>query len=269
MPMPPSTTRETTNNNQPCEFSKKGEAFMNDTRRIQMFIGAMMLAALGFAGYASFLSHTMHPYLAMAVLALAIATSRMKAKLPGINGNMSVNLPFLLTAAVNLSSAEAVLVTCVSTAVQCWPRNKAKFNAQQMTFNLSMMTFASTVASVLAHPALLNRNPGSSDALGLVLAAGALFLGQTAPVAGIVALSEKKKASSVWWELAHLAFPYYVVSAGVTSIVQAVGVHLGWALALGVFPVMYGIHRSYRVYFSRMAESMRPEVLARAAGTGA
>ena len=242
---------------------------MHDTRPIQTFIGAMTLAALGFAGYASFASHTMHPYLAMAVLALAIATSRMKAKLPGINGNMSVNLPFLLTAAVNLSSAEAVLVACVSTAVQCWPRNKAKFNAQQMTFNLSMMTFASAVASLLAHPTLLDRTPWSSDALGLVLAAGALFLGQTAPVAGIVAVSEKKKASSIWWELAHLSFPYYVVSAGVTSIVQAVGVHLGWALALGVFPVMYGIHRSYSVYFSRMAESMGSEVLARAAGAGA
>jgi hypothetical protein len=260
---------EMTNNNQPCEFSKKGAAFMNDTRRLQTFIGTMTLAALGAAGYASFASHTIHPYLAAAVLALAIVTSRMKAKLPGINGNMSVNLPFLLTAAVNLSSAEAVFVTCVSTAVQCWPGNTAKLNAPQMTFNLSMMSFASAVASLLAHPTLLNRTPWSSDVLGLVLACGALFLAQTAPVAGIVAVSEKKKASSIWWQLAHLSFPYYVVSAGVTSMVQAVGVHLGWGLALGVFPVMYGIHRSYRVYFSRMAENMRSEVLARGAGAGA
>ena len=49
---------------------------MNDTRRIQTFIGAMTLAALGFAGYASFASHTMHPYLAMAVLALAMEIGR-------------------------------------------------------------------------------------------------------------------------------------------------------------------------------------------------
>jgi hypothetical protein len=241
---------------------------MNDTRRVQTFIGAMTLGALGCAGYASFASHAMHPYLAVAVLALAILTSRMKAKLPGINGNMSVNLPFLLTAVLNLSSAEAVLVTCVSTAVQCWPRNQAKFNAQQMTFNLSMLTFASAAASLIAHPTLLSQTLWSSDAWGLVLAGGALFLGQTAPVAGIVAVSEKKRTSSIWWELAHLSFPYYVVSAGVTSMVQAVGVHLGWGLALGVFPVMYGIHRSYRGYFSRMADSMRSEVLARAAGTG-
>src|SRR5499427_1891559 len=124
---------------------------MNDTRRIQTFIGAMTLAALGFAGYASFTSHAMHPYLAAAVLALAIATSRMKAKLPGIDGNMSVNLPFLLTAVVNLSSAEAVVITCISTVVQCWSRKNAKFNPQQMTFNLSMMVFAVSAASLIFH----------------------------------------------------------------------------------------------------------------------
>ena len=91
------------------------------------------------------------PTMAIAVLALAAATSRMKVKLPGINGNMSMNLPFLLTAVVNLSAAEAVLVACISTAVQCWPRKNAKFNPQQMAFNLSMMAFASSIASLMFH----------------------------------------------------------------------------------------------------------------------
>src|SRR6202050_2269212 len=121
---------------------------MNNTRRIKMFIGAMMLAAAGTAGYATFVSHALHVYFALAVLVLAAATSRMKVKLPGINGNMSVNLPFLLTAVVNLSATEAIVVTCVSTAVQCWPRKNAKFNPQQMAFNISMMTFATCLASL-------------------------------------------------------------------------------------------------------------------------
>src|SRR5579872_5917423 len=70
---------------------------MNNTRQIKTFIGAMILVAAGTAGYGSFASHSLHTYFALAVLALAAATSRMKVKLPGINGNMSVNLPFLLT----------------------------------------------------------------------------------------------------------------------------------------------------------------------------
>jgi len=241
---------------------------MNNTRRIKMFIGAMMLAAAITAGYATFVSHALHAYFALAVLVLAAATSRMKVKLPGINGNMSVNLPFLLTAVISLSAAEAVLVTLISTAVQCWPRKDAKFNPQQMAFNLSMMSFASCLASLMFHAG----RPGmqwSSSTLGLVLATVTLFLGQTAPVAAIVAVSEGKAAGQIWWSLAHLSFPYYVVSAGVTTMVESVSSHLGWGLALAVFPVMYGIHRSYRVYFGRMAETVRPEVLVRAARAGA
>jgi hypothetical protein len=84
-----------------------------------------------------------------------------------------------------------------------------------------------------------------------------------------VAVSEGKAAGPIWWGLAHLSFPYYVVSAGVTTMVQAVNSHLGWGLALAVFPVMYGIHRSYRLYFARITETLRTETLVKAAGAGA
>jgi len=242
---------------------------MNNTRQIKTFIGAMTMAAVSVAGYAAHTNHTLHTYFALAVLALAATTSRMKVKLPGINGNMSVNLPFLLTAIVNLSAAEAILIACVSTAVQCWPRKNAKFNPQQMLFNLSMMTFACSAASLVFHVEWFGRQQWSPSVLGFAMATMALFLGQTLPVAGIVAVSEGKSAGSVWWNLAHLSFPYYVVSVGIMSMVQAMSSHLGWGLALAAFPVMYGIHRSYRVYFSHMAESIRPETMVRAAGAGA
>ena len=242
---------------------------MNNTRQIKIFIGAMIAAAVITGGYAGFVSHALHIYFALAVLALAALTSRMKVKLPGINGNMSVNLPFLLTAVVSLSAAEAVVVTCVSTAVQCWPRKDAKFKPQQMAFNLSMMAFASCIASLMFHAHRLRGMQWSSSTLGLALATATLFLGQTAPVAAIVAVSEGKAVGQIWWSLAHLSFPYYVISAGVTTMVQAVSSHLGWGLALAAFPVMYGIHRSYRLYFGRMAQTLRPEVLVKAAGAGA
>src|SRR5215467_13522656 len=140
---------ETMNNN--AVYSQRREENMNNTRQINMFIGAMTIASLGTAGYALSVSHSLHQYFALSVLGLAVVTSRLKVKLPGINGNMSMNLPFLLTAAVNLSAAEAVAITCISTAVQCWPRKNAKFNPQQMTFNLSMMAFAVSAASLTFH----------------------------------------------------------------------------------------------------------------------
>jgi len=189
----------------------------------------------------------------------------MKVKLPGVNGNISVNLPFLLTAVVNLSAAEPVVVTCVSTVVQCWPRKDAKFKFQQMAFNVSMMAFASCLASLMFHADGLRRMQCSSSTLGLALKEPPCSWDRRLRVAAIVAVSEGKAAGQIWWSLAHLSFPYYVVSAGVTSMVQAVSSHLEWGLALAVFPVMYGIHRSYRMYFEK-AEVTRKAPLARASG---
>jgi len=239
---------------------------MNNTRLVKVFVGAMTLGAVAVAGYATTASHTLHPYLALAVLALAAATSRMKVKLPGINGNMSVNLPFLLAAIVNLSAAEAVAVAAIATVVQCWPKDGAKFKPQQMVFNVSMMAIGSGLASIMFHAAW------GGKTLELAVATATLFLGQTVPVAAIIGLSEGKSAGPVWFEVAHLSFPYYVIAAGMTSMLEAVGSHLGWGLALAVFPVMYGVHRSYRMYFGRLAEPLAPEpvrVVVRAAGAGA
>ena len=242
---------------------------MNTARRIRNFIGVMLLVAASTAVYVCLMSHRQHSYLTVAILALAAASSRMKVKLPGIDGNMSVNLPFLLTAILALSAAEALLITCVSTAVQCWPRKNAKFNSQQITFNVSMMAFATAIAGMLAHIDGLAGNPSPlQQGVALALAAAALFIGQTVPVAGILAVSESKRFGLMWRELAQLSFPYYLVSAGVTSMVEAVGGHLGWGLALGVFPLMYAIHRCHRMYFSRMVENAPSPVLVKAAGAG-
>ena len=240
---------------------------MKIARRIRNFVWVMLLMAGSIAVYVSMASHRQHPYLTLGILALAAASSRMKVKLPGINGNMSVNLPILLTAILTLSAAEALVITYVSTAVQCWPGKNRKFNSQQITFNLSMMAFATAIASMLSRGLAGNASP-LQQSLALVFAAAALFFGQSVPVAGIIAVSETKRFWQVWSELAQLSFPYYLVSAGVTSMVQAVGDHLGWGLALGVFPLMYVIHRSYRIYFSRMVESKQATVLVKAAGAG-
>jgi len=241
---------------------------MNETRHVKTLIATMILSAVTAAVYAGSSSHAIHPYLAAEVLALAAITSRMKVKLPGVNGNMSVNLPFLLIAVVNLSAVEAIVVTAVSTAVQCWPKEKSKFNPQQMAFNLSMMTFASCLASIIFHSSWLSTMAWTSNSVMLVLATATLFLGQTVPVASIVAISDHKTVGPIWWNVAQLSFPYYVVSAGISSMLAAVSSHLGWELALAVFPVMYGIHRSYKLYFGRIAESSAP-ILVRAAGVGA
>ncbi len=241
----------------------------NNTRLTKTFIGAMVLAAITSTVYAGLTSHTMHRSYALAVLALAAASSRMKVKLPGIDGNMSVNLPFLLMAVVNLSAVEAVLIASVSTVVQCWPQRDGKFKPEQMLFNVSMMAFAASIASLIWNAGWLGKAAWASEPLMLASATAAFFLGETAPVAGIIKVAEGAAMRRVWMSIVHLSFPYYVVSAGMTSMVNLVSHHFGWQAALVVFPVMYGIHHSYRLYFGRAAEALRSAPMAKAAGAGA
>jgi hypothetical protein len=240
-----------------------------NTRLTKTFIGGMVLAALASTLYAGLASHTLHPAYALAVLALAAATSRMKIKLPGIDGNMSVNLPFLLMAVVNLSALEAVLIACVSTVVQCWPNAGSKSKPEQMAFNVSMMAFATCMANMIWNAGWLGKAAWASEPLMLASATAAFFVGQTAPVAGIIKLAEGAAMRRVWLSIVQLSFPYYVLSAGMTSMVNMVSHHFGWQAALVVFPVMYGIHRSYRLYFGRAEQTPRTTPLAKAASAGA
>ena len=131
-------------------------------RLTKTFIGGMALAAIAGTTYSGLASHALHPGYALAVLALAAATSRMKIKLPGIDGNMSVNLPFLLMAVVNLSAIEAVSIACLSTVVQCWPKSASKFRPEQMLFNVSMMAFAASMANLIWNAGWLGRSAWAS-----------------------------------------------------------------------------------------------------------
>jgi len=240
-----------------------------NTRLTRTFIGVMVLAAITGTTYAGLASHTLHASYALALLALAATTSRMKIKLPGIDGNMSVNLPFLLLAVVNLSALEAVAIATISTTVQCWPKLDQKFKPEQMLFNISMMAFATSMANLIWNASWLGKGVWASEPLTLASSTAAFFLGQTAPVAGIIKLAEGAAMRRIWLSIVQLSFPYYVLSAGMTSMVNLVSHHFGWHAALVLFPVMYGIHHCYRVYFGRAAETLLSAPLARTASAGA
>lgn len=243
-----------------------------NTRLTKTFVGAMVLAAGASITYAAAQSHTMHTYYALAVLALAAATSRMKVKLPGIEGNMSVNLPFLLTAVITLSAVEAVAIACLSTVVQCWPKQGGKFKPEQMLFNISMMGLAASVANLVWNAGWTNST--LSQPLMLAATTATFFLGQTVPVAAIINLTQDdlmqgESMGKTWTSIALMSFPYFVLSAGVTTMFDLVSHSFGWQAAVVLFPLMYGIHRSYQLYFAREEEALRPPALARAASASA
>jgi len=203
----------------------------------------------------------------LVVFALSFIASRLKVKLPGLNGNMSVNLPFILIAAVQLSLFESLMIALASTAAQCFPKHGGRPRALQLLFNVSTMAVAVGTGRWILQQALVSRVPWTSTSLLLFLAAASFFLAQTIPVAAIISLTEGGRVLRIWSSIFHLSFPYYVLSAGVTSLVTTASQHIGWHIPLLVLPVMYGVYRSYRWYFSQAATVTCTVALAKAAGT--
>jgi hypothetical protein len=131
-----------------------------------------------------------------------------------------------------------------------------------------MMGFTASLAGLIWHAASQVKAGRASDPLMLALATAVFFVGQTAPVAAIVTLTEGGLLGRNWLNIAQLSFPYYTASAGVAAIMASVSHNLGWRTALAVFPLMYAIHRSYCVYFANAAETSRLAPLTRVARAG-
>lgn len=242
---------------------------MTYTRLTKTFIGFMVLAAAGMIGDAVIQGQRWHPLLAVPLLAAAVGTSRMKVTIPGINGNMSVNLPFLLLSVIALNPTESILIACACAVMQTLPKDGGQLKPVRVLFNVSMMAFSSGAAGLLFHQHIFSRLGWASVPLLTAASTATFFLGQTLPVSVIVALTDGGALRRIWINIAQMSFPYYVVSAGLTSMVNSAGQHIGWLAALLVLPVMVVIYRSYRLYFARAAEAVsRPMAMAAMAGTG-
>jgi hypothetical protein len=228
----------------------------------------MVCAAAGTIGDAVLQGQSWHPYLAVTLFLAAVATSRMKVTIPGISGSMSVNLPFLLLSVIMLSATESILIACACAVMQTLPKDGSKVKPVRVLFNVSMMAFATGTSGLLFHQQVLNRLGWMSAPVLLAASTATFFLGQTLPVSVIVALTDGGAVRRIWANIAQMSFPYYVVSAGVSSMVTAAGQHVGWVSALLVLPVMYAIYRSYRLYFARALEALsRPMTMAATVGT--
>lgn len=216
----------------------------------KIFIAA--IAAIGAAVLVNSLVHwkSSKPLELLALLAMTLIASRLKVKLPGINGTMSVNLPFLLIVAVRLGSGGALVIAALASLVQSIPTAKRRTTLVQAIFNSATITNAVAAAAFAF---------GFSSHHGLVLslsvaAAGAtFFFVNTIPVALVLWLAEGEQPFKTWLGMARLSTPYYVLSAGIAAIVCAATQVAMWGEALAMLPLMYSIYTSYRLYFATPA----------------
>lgn len=219
----------------------------------KVFVGLVAAVALVLMGYGLLRWESADLVRFACFVILSAAASRMKLSLPGLNGNMSMNVPFMLLAALELSLAESLVVAFVSIAVQCLPKNGKSMSALQIVFNIALVVNAIGAAYLVVQRAALL---GGLPAKSLVLAASALafFLFNTIPVALVLGFAEKANVVKTWKEIFLLTFPYFVLSAGVVSI-AATAVHfVGWQIPLAVFPVMALTYASFKRYFAPATE---------------
>lgn len=226
---------------------------MKNSRLATAFITTITISGLAMLGGSLLKMTALHQYQFLSLLLLGAVTSRTKVKLPGVNGTMSVNLPFMMIAAAQLSLFEAVTVALVSATLQSIPKRGGQFQPVKVLFNASTVVVAAGVAALLLHNGKLIAMHRS---VALVAACSVFFLLNTLPVATIIALTEGSGMMRIWSSIVHLSFPYYVACTGVTSMVTIVTQHIGWQAALAVLPVMLLIYRSYQSYFEPAAQAV-------------
>ncbi len=200
--------------------------------------------------------HSNDPIQFFCYLAIAILASRLKVRLPGIDGTMSVNFLFVLLGILEMSLAETLVIGCAAGLAQClwtpWKPNRAA----KIIFNVFGMMANAVAASYWAYQAS-SRFLGNKVVLALAVAATAYFFANTLLVTTIVVLTEKKSFRGIWAECYFWSFPYYQAGAAVVGMVFYVNRSFGWELSLLMAPVVYWIYRSYHLYLGRLEDEKR------------
>ncbi|MGZ4896888.1 MAG: hypothetical protein ACXVJL_10140 [Candidatus Angelobacter sp.] len=226
---------------------------MPKSNSARMFVALIVISGLLVLGDAVRNAKSVPTARFAAFLLVACLAARLKIKLPRLTGTMSVNLPFILVAAAELNTAEALAVGFISTFIQCLPKGK-KFNLVQAAFNCSTITLA-VAATRFIYTAHSVASVVSSPALRLAVAAAGYALANTVPVAIVIGLTEAVSVSRTWLEMLQLSFPYLVASAGIAGLTLTLTPEIGWQAPLAVLPIMAGIFQSYRRYFAATATS--------------
>jgi hypothetical protein len=192
----------------------------------------------------------------------AVLTSRLKVKLPGMTSTMSGNLPVILLGVTQFGLFGSLLVAFTAAIAQSFGSGK-QIKAVQFLFNTCTLMNACGLAYLAYHSRLFAAYE-SGPALALILAAALYFLANTAPVAGIIGLTENSNPFTLWHKVFLWSFPNYVIGAGLTAI-ASLFTATGLATIATLMAVLFGVYKSYKMYVDR-AEEGQHKAFAMAAG---
>jgi len=149
-----------------------------------------------------------------------------------------------------------VVLGCVGTLVQCLWKPKKRPTPYQIVFSIASTGLAILIAYSFHNAPWLHRFDRGSPLLLIVT--GLLYFGaNTAPIAGAIALSEKKPFGETWYSCYFWSFPFYMLGASVAWIMGLVSKQLDWRSSVMLLPIIYLIFRSYRLYLGRLDDQKR------------
>jgi diguanylate cyclase (GGDEF)-like protein/putative nucleotidyltransferase with HDIG domain len=186
-------------------------------------------------------------------LILGLMSSGLKVSLPGIVGTLSVNFLFILFGLAELHLGETMLIGCSGALLQSVWKTTARPKFRHVGFSVCSVATAVCLSYRFYHSHAAGYISSGANAVVLLPVAAAIyFLSNTLPVASIVALSERKRLSTVWKECYFWFLPYYLVGASIVCVLHWVNGILGWQISFLVLPVFYLMYRSYRSYLGRL-----------------
>ncbi|MES1260486.1 MAG: HD domain-containing phosphohydrolase, partial [Acidobacteriota bacterium] len=182
---------------------------------------------------------------------VTILTSGLKVRLPMVFATLSVNFLFILVGIVMFSLPEAILLGAGGILVQCLWRPRVRPKAIQIAFSVSAICLAVMAAHGVFHGPL-SRIMGEVHPVRLGLAALTYYVVNTGLVAGVIGLTERKSVYHTWQSTYFWALSYHMAAASVAWLIVVLSHQEGWQAALVLFPLVYFIYRSYRMYIDRL-----------------
>jgi putative nucleotidyltransferase with HDIG domain len=197
-----------------------------------------------------------NPPLFSAFIVLVALASALKVILPGFESTVSVNFVFFLLSIASLSLSETLVLGFTAAIVQCYWKKSSHLRFIHFLFNLSQVSAALTASHYVyrsINPAMqLGRMP-----LALLAACGVYFIFNTAPVAAVVSLTEKKPFLRKYRESYAWASMAYLVGAAIAGIIVMIDLRLGWEITVLVLPAIYALYRTYAIHLGKLESQGR------------
>jgi len=224
--------------------------------RARVFIAIMV--AFGTAGLviSSMQWHSANLLKFACYLTIALLASTLKVKLPGMDSTMSVHFLFVLLGILELTLAETLIIGCTAALIQSVWKTTKQPDPIKVAFNvLGLMSTAICLTYFVYHSSA-NVLKGSFPVL-LLITSCTYFLGNTVPLAIVIALAEGRSMRKIWSETYFWGLPYNLAGAALVGAIHFANQYVGWLNALLIVPIMYLIYRSYQLYLGRLEEQKK------------